>query len=141
MFCDVVPNLLRAGRKSIDSFHVSHRRATSSYCLDQVLELKDVISDCQPCFTRNITNMHYKYFNIIIQPLKFWHLFGKGCLQRDIFSKLYIDSFRSLSFFFVENIFAIREVPRIKGYKNDKMLKPQLDSSSLRFVGSWVYTQ
>lgn len=136
----MVPNLLRAGRKSIDSFHVSYQRATSSYCLDQVIELKDVISDCQPCFTRNITNMHYKYFNIIIQPLKFWHLFGK-CLQRDIFIKLYIDSFRSLSFFFVENIFAFFEVTRIKGYKNDKMLKPQLDSRSLRLVGSWVYPQ
>lgn len=40
----VVPNLLRAGLRSLDSFHGRHQRAISSHCLDQVLELKDAAS-------------------------------------------------------------------------------------------------
>jgi len=67
----VVPDLWRAGWRSIDSFHISHQRAASSQCLDQAVELKDAIPNCQPCFTRNTTNTRYKYFNITIQPLFF----------------------------------------------------------------------
>lgn len=37
----------------------------------------------------------------------------------------------------MENIFTVCEVPRVKGCKNDKMLKPQLDSNCLMFGGSW----
>lgn len=57
-----------------------------------------------------------------------------------IFSKCYIKSSRSLSFFlYVENIFTVCKVPRVKGYKNDKMLKSQLDSNCLKFGRDWVY--
>lgn len=117
-FRDVVPGLLRAGLRSTDSFHVSHQRAVSSYCLDQAFELKDSISDCQPSFTRNTTDLYYKYFNIIIQPLKVWQLLGKGCLQRGIFSKHFIGSFRSSSFFFMWRIFFLSvRCPELKDVK------------------------
>lgn len=39
----------------------------------------------------------------------------------------------------MENIFTVCEVPRVKGCKNDKMLKPQLDSNCLKFGGSCAY--
>lgn len=86
----VVCDLLRAGLRCLGSLRVSHQRAISSYCLDQVLELKDVISALPAMPHKNHNNLHFKYFNMLIQPLKFWHLFGKRCLQRGIFSKHYI---------------------------------------------------
>lgn len=39
----------------------------------------------------------------------------------------------------MENIFTVCEVPRVKGCKNYKMLKPQLDSNCLKFGGSYPH--
>lgn len=40
---------------------------------------------------------------------------------------------------YVENIFTVYQVPRLKGGKNDKMLKPQLDSNCLQCGVSCIY--
>ena len=133
----MVPNLWRARLRSIDSFRVSHQRAISSCWLDRVFELKDALSHCQTCFTRNIINLHYKYFDIITQPLKFWHLFGKGCLQRGIFSKQCIKGFRSASFFFMWRIFLLSvRCPELKGGKMTRCLNQSWIQVVLSLVGA-----
>jgi len=38
----------------------------------------------------------------------------------------------------VEDIFTVCEMLRVKGYRNDKMLKPRSDSNSLKVLGTWV---